>query len=120
MNTFEKRANELASNGVLPKTDYSDYIPKNKSVAVDENVAARKHDRNYSDLYGQTGNTERGTVLHTNTSSSTHWMSAEGQGAAWKVDANANERKSAFMKSDLDKEITPAPGVKDEDHGHRY
>lgn len=35
------------------------------------------------------------------------------------MDANANERKSAFMKSDLDKEITPAPGVKDQDYGHR-
>lgn len=52
VNTFEKRANELASDGVLPQTNYKDYIPKNKSVAVDENVAARKHDRNFSDLYG--------------------------------------------------------------------
>ena len=46
-------------------------------------------------------------------------MSAEGQGAGWKVDANANERKNAFMASDLDKEIIPAPADKDVDHGHR-
>lgn len=117
-NTFEKRADELSSQ-VLPASDYTEHVPKSKAQVIDEEVAKRKADRTYSDLFGQTGSRPRTPRENTSTAVNTHWTSSEAQAKGWREGDSAHERHLAHMASELDKRVDAHPAGKDDDSGHR-
>ena len=130
VNTFERRSTQLKSDGgVFPQTNYDvsthdlsylqEHIPSTKSVKVNEEIEKRHGDRTYSDLYGQTGHSDRQPKQNTVISAASTWTSKESQASTWKGDSAPNERKQHLLKSDLDHSVTPVPGTKDIDAGHR-
>lgn len=104
VNTFEKRAAELAStNNPLTHTDYSEYTPKTKKQESYEDVEKRVKDAFYSDLYGQTGHYGPKSALgqRSEVHSMTGIFSKEGatRGNIWTDDVSAAQRKQDFLRT---------------------
>ena len=49
-----------------------------------------------------------------NISSNSDWISPETTANKWQEDSSPSERKGALLRSDMDSDVNPAPGYKDQ------
>ena len=104
VNTFERRAQELSStNTPLPASDYSHFVPKNKTTETTEEVDKRVKDAFFSDLYGQSGKygPRNQVTKRSELSSHTGIFSKEGQskGNRWGEEISAAQRRQDFLRT---------------------